>query len=390
MRRALVVALLILAVLVLTARPAVELADRILNATESSSPWVLDERSLTVHSSLWVCDLHCDALLWNRGILTRCRRGHVDLPRLIEGGVELQVFSVVTRHYLASNYRRTPPLFDLVTLLAAAQGWPRSSWLDPHRRALVQARVLRDAARASGGRLRVVEDRADLDSTIAEQARGRTVVGAILLLEGMHGLGSNVALVDTLFAAGFRVFGLTHMFDNDVAGSSSGWRKRGLTAAGRRVVARLDSLGALIDLAHASPATIDEVLSLSRRPVLISHTGVESTCPGTRNVSDDVIERVARRGGLIGIGFWPRAVCGDDAAAIARAVVHAVRVSGVGHVALGSDFDGSVRTPFDATGLPLVTEALLQQGFSYDEIAAVMGGNARRFFRENLPGPRAD
>jgi microsomal dipeptidase-like Zn-dependent dipeptidase len=170
-----------------------------------------------------------------------------------------------------------------------------------------------------------------------------------------------------------------------VAGSAHGWRKGGLTAFGRAAVGRLDSLGAIIDLAHASGATIDDVLALTSRPPLISHTGVTGTCPGPRNVSDDVLVRVAGRGGLVGIGFWDEAVCGDDARAIARAIGHAVRVAGIEHVALGSDFDGAVRVPFDATGLPLVTAALMEQGFSRDEVAAVMGGNVRRFLRASLP-----
>jgi microsomal dipeptidase-like Zn-dependent dipeptidase len=388
MRRVLIVACGTSLLVLLLARPALQLLDRVLNATRHSRPGPVAAQTRALHASLWVADLHTDALLWQRGLLERSSRGHVDIPRLLEGGADLALFSVVTRHYVASNYRRTPPVGDVITLLALIQGWPRPAWLDPRARALFQARTLHDAAAASRGRLRVIEGRADLDSLLAAQERGERVVGGILLLEGMHELGAGAATVDTLFAAGFRVFALTHMFDNEVGGSAQGWRKGGLTERGRVAVARLDSLGAIIDLAHASSATIDDVLALSSRPPLISHTGVTGTCPGPRNVSDDVLARVAQRGGLVGIGFWEAAVCGEDAAAIARAIAHAARVAGVDHVAIGSDFDGAVRTPFDATGLALLTGALLEAGFTRDEVAAVMGGNARRFFREHLPATR--
>jgi microsomal dipeptidase-like Zn-dependent dipeptidase len=385
MRRAAIVILAVALLSVLLARPAVRLADHILNSTSGSPPWLLTDSTTAVHSSLWIGDLHSDALMWNRGLLERSPRGHVDLPRLLEAGVDLECFSVPTRVHVFSNYRRTPPVGDLFAPLAFAHGWPRSAWTDPRARAQVQARMLYAAERASLGRLRVVETGADFDSLLADQARGERVVGGVLLLEGMHGLRRDVSSIDTLFAAGFRVFGLVHMFDNEVAGSAHGWRKGGLTAFGRAAVGRLDSLGAIIDLAHASGATIDDVLALTSRPPLISHTGVTGTCPGPRNVSDDVLVRVAGRGGLVGIGFWDEAVCGDDARAIARAIGHAVRVAGIEHVALGSDFDGAVRVPFDATGLPLVTAALMEQGFSRDEVAAVMGGNVRRFLRASLP-----
>jgi microsomal dipeptidase-like Zn-dependent dipeptidase len=87
----------------------------------------------------------------------------------------------------------------------------------------------------------------------------------------------------------------------------------------------------------------------------------------------------------VGIGFWDTAVCGDDARAVARAVVHAVRVAGADHVGLGSDFDGAVTVPFDVTGLSQVTQALLDAGLAEDEVARVMGGNVLRVLRGSLP-----
>jgi microsomal dipeptidase-like Zn-dependent dipeptidase len=141
----------------------------------------------------------------------------------------------------------------------------------------------------------------------------------------------------------------------------------------------------LVDLAHASPRTIEDVLAMAARPVVVSHTGVRGTCDNSRNLSDEQLQAVARGGGVVGIGYWPTAVCGDDAASIARGVRHAARVAGIDHVGIGTDFDGAVTVPFDATGHVLVTEALLQEGFSEDEVSRIMGGNVLRLLAETLP-----
>lgn len=141
----------------------------------------------------------------------------------------------------------------------------------------------------------------------------------------------------------------------------------------------------LVDLAHASDRTFDDVLALATRPVVVSHTGVRRTCDNRRNLGDAQLRAIARNGGVVGIGYWPTAVCGDDARAIARAIRHAVSVAGVEHVGLGSDFDGAVTAPFDATGLPLVTEALLAEGFAGEDVARIMGGNVLELLERALP-----
>ncbi|MGY8639363.1 membrane dipeptidase, partial [Bradyrhizobium sp. 14AA] len=117
----------------------------------------------------------------------------------------------------------------------------------------------------------------------------------------------------------------------------------------------------------------------------ISHTGVKGTCDNNRNLSDDQLKALAAKGGLIGIGYWETAVCGKDAAAVARAIQHAAGVAGIDHVALGSDFDGAVAMPFATTGLVQITDALQSAGFSYADTGKAMGGNEIRFLLENLP-----
>jgi microsomal dipeptidase-like Zn-dependent dipeptidase len=212
------------------------------------------------------------------------------------------------------------------------------------------------------------------------------VVGALLAIEGAQALEGDLHSLDVLFDAGFRILGLVHFQDNAVGGSVHGSRKGGLTGFGREVVRRAERLGMLIDVAHGSAALIEDVLALATRPVLNTHGGVRGTCDNHRSLSDAQARGIAASGGLIGIGFWPRATCGGDVAAIVRALRYAVDRVGVEHVALGSDFDGAVQTPFDVTGLPQLTGALLQAGFSAGEIGQLMGGNVARVLLATLPG----
>jgi microsomal dipeptidase-like Zn-dependent dipeptidase len=141
----------------------------------------------------------------------------------------------------------------------------------------------------------------------------------------------------------------------------------------------------IVDLAHASPKTIADVLAIATRPLVVSHTGVKGTCDNNRNLSDDQIRAVAAKGGLIGIGYWDTATCGSDASAIVKAMRYVSDRVGAEHVALGSDFDGAVTTPFDTTGLVEITDAMMEAGFSEKEIRMIMGENVMTFLRANLP-----
>jgi microsomal dipeptidase-like Zn-dependent dipeptidase len=140
-----------------------------------------------------------------------------------------------------------------------------------------------------------------------------------------------------------------------------------------------------VDLAHASPNVITDVLKLATHPIIVSHTGVKGTCDNTRNLSDEQLKGIALTGGLVGIGYWDTATCGRDAKAIAKAIRYTVDLIGVDHVALGSDFDGSIDAPFDTTGLVQITDALLQEGFDETQIKKIMGENTVRTLQFFLP-----
>ena len=181
------------------------------------------------------------------------------------------------------------------------------------------------------------------------------------------------------------MLGLVHLMDNDMAGSAHGVNKHGLTDKGRIMLQRALELGYVIDLAHASAQTIDEVLKIIDRPVVASHGGVRGTCDTARNLSDRHIQGIAATGGVIGIGLYEYATCGKTLEDTIRAIRYVVDLVGIKHVALGSDFDGATETTVDVTGLVLLTEALLDAGFSHDDIRAIMGNNALRVMRNTLP-----
>ena len=211
------------------------------------------------------------------------------------------------------------------------------------------------------------------------------IVGAMLGLEGCHALEGEADNLDVLFDRGYRMLGMAHFFDNELAGSAHGLAKGGLSETGREVVARAQKLGVLIDLAHASPKTFYDVIAMAEKPVVVSHTGVNGAYESSRNLSDEQLRAIAATGGVVGIGFFSGATGGDDVESIIRAIVHAVTVAGVEHVALGSDFDGAVTTPMDVSGMNLITRGLRDAGFDEAQIRAIMGGNVERALRDALP-----
>ena len=341
-----------------------------------------------IHATLDVVDLHSDALLWDRSLLRRGAWGHVDLPRLTEGRVAVEGFTVVTKTPRGMNIESNGDDSDLITLAAVLQRWPLRTWGSLLERALWQADRLADAAARSDGRLTLIATADDLDAFLRTRAGDASRVAAFLGIEGAHALEGRLENVDRLHEAGVRMFGLTHFFDNRVGGSAHGLEKGGLTPLGRDVLARMDQLGILVDLAHASPRLVDDVLARARRPVVVSHGGVRGTCDNGRNLDDDQLRGVAATGGVMGVGLWETAVCGTTPADWARAVRHVAGVVGVDHVALGSDWDGAVAAIVDAAGTVHLVQALLDAGFTENDVRAIMGGNALRVLREALrPAP---
>ena len=348
-------------------------------------PYVVDEAARKLHAGLFVAVLHADSLLWNRNLLYRSPRGQVDIPRLVEGGVGLQAFTIVSKSPRGQNIESNSGSTDNITLLAVISMWPLRTWTSLKERALYQAAMLHKYASESGGKLTVIKSSGDFAAYLSRRLTTKGITAGFLGVEGAQVLEGKLENVDVMFEAGIRMMSPAHFFDSEIGGSAHGLAKGGLTPLGREVIKRMESLGMLVDLAHASSQTIDDTLAIATRPLVVSHTGVRGTCDNQRNLSDDQLRRIAAKGGLIGIGYWETAVCGKDTAAIARAIRHGVAVAGIEHIALGSDFDGAVVEPFDTTGLPMVTQALIQEGFTAEDVARIMGGNVRDFVLRNFP-----
>jgi membrane dipeptidase len=378
---------LILAVIIILVTAWVSLpgiVERRLNRTLHAPPYQQSAQAQALHRRLTVADLHADSLLWGRNLLRRSSRGHIDIPRLADGNVSIQAFTVVTTAPRKLNIYQNSDSTDLIRYIAIFEGWPPRTWNSPKQRALYQAARLQKLSDRSKGALVIMRSRSDLQRFLTTRGSTHSVAG-FLGAEGAQPLEGHLENLDDLYAAGFRMMAPTHFTDTAIAGAAAGMSKGGLTDLGRQWVHAMESHHMLIDLAHASPATLRDVTAMATRPMIVSHTGVKGTCNNPRNLSDDELRGIARTNGVIGIGLWDTATCGSDARATARAIRYAVSIVGADHIALGSDFDGGVTTPFDSSGWALLTDALLQEGIPEQDIHKIMGENVVRVLLEVLP-----
>jgi len=289
--------------------------------------------------------------------------------------VKLQCFTLVTRGF---------PVIGGFKLMARWHGWPAEALKDEHTRAHWQIDQLeRFCARAP--------DVAAIALSSSDLARNEQAgrISAVLGIEGAHALLGDPANVERFHSRGVRFISLTHLMHNDAGGSSFPLaRKRGLTGLGREIVAEMARLGMAVDLAHASRALVEDILAV-KVPVFCSHTGIGSVAGSWRNLSDEALHAIAERGGVVCVIFAIEYLGGWTMRQLARHVERAVAVAGEEHVGLGSDFDGTIHLPRpmrDASDLPLVTGALLEQGMARETVRKVLGANLRRFLETQILG----
>lgn len=387
---------------------------------------VVSDEASRLHRQLFVADFHADPLLLAKppgapasqpGIDLRVRSsgGHIDLPRLREGRVAIQVFGVPTRvpygiveFFLAQNFSFSEHIrdskLDAIRTVAREGKWPRAARGSPLERARYQAEMLHAYERAVPSQLMVVTSQEDLETLFRRREEQPDLIGGVLGLEGAHALEpetgepcliGNVAELDDM---GFRIFGLVHFFDNCVAGSAHGQKQGGLEGPGRELLRELGRRHLAVDLSHASDDAIDDVLAFldtlppGARPALgVSHTGVwRAACDehNQRPVKPETLERIIQAGGLIGMGFFESALCGETVADIAEAIAFVASLDdgrGLYSVSLGSDFDGMVSMPIDASEYVYLVDALLKAGFSHEAIHCIMGENLRDWLARSLP-----
>jgi microsomal dipeptidase-like Zn-dependent dipeptidase len=339
-----------------------------------------------LHQRLIIGDWHADTTLWERDIAERGDTGHGDLVRYLEGNVALQMFTTVTKSPAGQNYHHnSADAFDNITALAIAQGWPMRSWNNLTQRALYQADKLQQLANQQPQRFMLVRNQRELQQLLDKREQGQTILGGLVGTEGSHALEGDLANIQLLYDAGFRMMSLQHFFDNQLGGSLHGRSNTGLSEFGRQAIREMERLGIMIDVSHSSEQVVQDVLELTDTPLIVSHTGLQGHCNSERNISDKLMHRIAEGGGIIGIGYWDAAVCEVTPRSIVKAISYGIDLLGLEHISLGSDFDGAVVTPFDASELAVLTDEMMKAGYSTEAIQAVMGGNMVRFLQQQLP-----
>lgn len=323
----------------------------------------------TLHQQSIIIDGHCDTLLGlqmrEKGLPPHLkhledRKGHIDLPRLQEGGITAQNFACfITPQYLPAQATRQT--LDLIDLFYRFQ--------DEHADELRLALCAEDI----------------------EKAKAANKVAGILSMEGAEGLEGDLSVLRMVYRLGVRWVGLTWSLRNQAGdGVFEGRTGGGLTRFGIELVQELNRLRMVVDIAHLAPAGVRDVFEICEGPVVASHANAHAVCPNSRNLTDEQLEDVARSGGIVGVVYVPGFVTdGEEPATLDMLldhIDHMVGVMGVDHVGLGSDFDGFGGPPpvglEDVSCTPNITVGLLARGYGVEDVTKILGGNWLRVIRE--------
>jgi membrane dipeptidase len=306
-----------------------------------------------------VADLHCDLpMKFIRGKSLGDTSNHITVERLRQGGVALQVFAC----WVPPSYRRQRAVDYALKMIELTR-----SQISNH-----------------DSQLMIVRDKKSWETCSKE---GK--IGVMLGIEGGHALGDQAGNLRMFYHQGVRILTLTwnnsNIFATSARSAAKTKKDRGLTAEGVKLVKLADSLGMLIDLSHSSEQTFWDVLKVSKKPPLASHSCVKFLTPHFRNLSDRQIRALARRGGLIGINFYPGFLDQQIPATIesvARQFIYIKELAGTQCLALGSDFDGVSSLPRGLEGpdkVPQLLETLSRQGFTRQELTDIGLHNFLRY-----------
>jgi membrane dipeptidase len=323
-----------------------------------------------IHAEFPAIDLHADTLMWTRWIgydlharheppLWRAAfGGHVDLPRMRDGGMGAQFFGLVSLPIA----RRMRGLAQIV-----------------HE----QIDALDQMIERHPGAIRLVRTADEVDACRRDGA-----MGALLGIEGAHALEGNLDELDRFARRGVRYVGLLHFSANEAGFPAYGRGRsdaRGLTPWGYDLVRRCEAARVLVDLSHINRRGFLDACAVATRPPIVSHTGVLGAFEHWRNIDDDQLRAVADKGGVVGVIFCPRYVGGDGLEPVVKHLKHILDVVGEDAPALGSDWDGFIvptRDLADPRGLPLLTDALLAAGIPSRTIGKILRGNVMRVLAE--------
>lgn len=320
--------------------------------------------TLELHRDSIIFDGHCDTLLevldGKRKLSERSSEGHIDLPRLREGGVTAQVFAV----FIEDRY------------LPAGAAKQTLRMLDTLYREL----------EANAGSFILATKAADI-----EHAKSAGKVAAVIGIEGAESLEGDLALLRVFYHLGLRLLTIAWSRRNQAAdGVHESRTGGGLSSFGVDLVKECNRLGILVDISHLSAAGVRDVLQISPQPVIASHSNAYALCPHVRNLNDEQLTALAEKGGVVGVTFVPSFLTEERNEAsldkLLDHIDHIVRVAGIDHVGLGSDFDGFGPPPptglDDVTRLPGITAGLVARGYSAEQVRKILGGNFLRVFRQ--------
>jgi len=364
-----------------------------------------------LHFESIVVDTHNDVvqrILGGEDISTRTHHGHSDLPRFKEGGVDVQMFSiwVPPERSTSSYYNQTDEQIDSI-----------------------ESFVRRNPAEVGMAR-----NTKEIEKLVKE---GKFV--AMLGMEGGHPIANDLQALEHFYNRGVRYMTLTWNNSTDWATSAKDetdpnfkLERKGLTEFGKQIVRKMNELGMMIDISHVGEATFWDVMKVTEKPVIASHSSVWTLCPHRRNLKDDQLKAIARNGGVVFINFNPGFIDSTFAAkeaalrekykaridSLEKTVTaeeflkdqyvaellkdeylpirptlttlidhfdYVAKLIGVDHVGIGSDFDGIHVTPRDmddVTYLPNITRELLKRGYSEEDVKKILGGNFMRVLRK--------
>ena len=317
-----------------------------------------------LHRESIVCDGHCDTLM--RVLEGKCQlgersaEGHIDLPRLREGGITAQVFAI----FLEDPYLPAGASRQTLRMLDAFYG----------------------QLQQNGESLLLASRAADV-----RRAKAQDKVAAIIGLEGAEALEGDLGLLRMFHRLGVRLLTVAWSRRNQAAdGVYEARTAGGLTRFGVQLVEECNKLGIVLDISHLAPAGVNDVLKISSAPVVASHSNAYALCQNPRNLSDEQLVALADEGGVVGVTFVPVFITEKrEEASLARLldhIDHIVSVTGVDHVGLGSDFDGFSPPPpvglEDVTCMPNITAGLVERGYSVEGVRKILGGNFLRVFRQ--------
>lgn len=307
-------------------------------------------------------DFHCDTLYLltekDIDIAERNSESHIDVQRLIEGDVHLQVFAA----FVEPKYMRK----NAATMVL--------KMIDKMYQLIEKT-----------DKFKLILNADDINS-----AKNENKIGALLSIEGGEALEGDISLLRIFYKLGIRALTLTWSLRNDLGDGVDGAESSGLTDFGKQVVKEMNNLGMIVDVSHLNERGFWDVIDISEKPIIASHSDCKSLCRHKRNLKDEQIKAIAQKGGVIGINFAPHFLRDDGKATIDDVLNHIDHISelvGTKYVGFGSDFDGIDKTPeglHDVSCFPKLLDGLKNRGYTNEEINNICHGNFENLIKQIL------